>query len=230
MSKRQRLVIFQERGSGEKKLAGLRRFGQDLEITAVYDITAVLPPFIDSPEEFITTDFNGDLVLSFLKHPDLLAYLAELSLTKQISLIASGKKCAQAITPFTCCGLGHLPGLGAYGEQFGFPELRIEEERGRISRIEVLRGASCGATWLAAERVIGLSLEEALTAYPREVQYLCVADPSAFDPISGKSSVHYAGHVHAAALKKAGKSEPQNIQQQNVEPQIGKAVERSHIT
>jgi len=209
MSKCQRLVIFQEKGSGEKKLAGLRRFGRDLEITAVYDITAPLPSFIDTPEEFITTDFNGDLVLSFLKHPDLLDYLAELCKAKKLPLIASGKKCVKAITPFTCCGLGHLPGLGAYGEQFGFPELRIEEEGGRISRIEVLRGASCGATWLAAARVLGLTLAEALTTYPREVQYLCVADPSAFDPLSGKSSVHYAGDVHAAALKKAAQGESQ---------------------
>ena len=35
------------------------------------------------------------------------------------------------------------------------------------------------------------------------MQYLCVADPSSFDPISGKSALHYAGKVHAAALKKA---------------------------
>lgn len=203
MRERQRLVIFQEKNSGEKKLTGLRRFGHDLEIATVYDITATLPPFIDSPEEFISADFTGDLVLSFLKHPDLLAYLAELCTAKKLPLIASGKKCEKAITPFTCCGLGRLPGLGAYGEQFGFPELRVEELGGRISRIEVVRGASCGATWLAADRVIGLSLEEALTSYPREVQYLCVADPSAFDPLTGKSSLHYAGHVHAAALKKA---------------------------
>ncbi len=210
MSERQRLVIFHEKGSGEKKLAGLRRFGHSLKITTIFDITNPLPPFIDSPEEFIPSDFDGDLVLSFLKHPDLLDYLAGLCQTKQIPLIASGKKCEKAITPFTCCGLGRLPGLGAYGEQFGFPELRIDGESGRISRIEVLRGASCGATWLAAERVIGLSVEEALTTYPREVQYLCIADPSAFDPISGKSSLHYAGDVHAAALKKAAKDEPQN--------------------
>ena len=45
--------------------------------------------------------------------------------------------------------------------------------------------------------------EEAAVTFAREVQYLCVADPSAFDPISGKSSLHYAGDVHAAALKKA---------------------------
>lgn len=199
----QQLVVFQEKGSGEKKLAGLRRFGRDITISAVYDVEGALPALIDNPEEFIPADFTGDLVLSFLKHPDLIDYLAQICESKALPLIASGKKAEKAITPFTCCGLGRLAGLGAYGEQFGFPELSITEEQGCISRIEVVRGASCGATWLAAARVIGLTWEAALTTYPREVQYLCVADPAAFDPISGKSSVHYAGHVHAAALKKA---------------------------
>jgi len=199
----QQLVIFQEQGSGEKKLAGLRRYGRDLEIAAIYDITDTLPAFIENPAAYLPDDFSGDLVISFLKHPDLLDHLAELCQRKKIPLIASGKKAEKAITPFTCCGLGRLPGLGAYGEQFGFPEIEIAGEEGRISRIEVIRGASCGATWVAASRIIGQSPEEAAVNFAREVQYLCVADPSAFDPISGKSSVHYAGDVHAAALKKA---------------------------
>jgi hypothetical protein len=205
----QHLVIFQEKGSGEKKLAGLRRYGRNLEITAVFEINDALPSFIENPGQYLPDDFTGDLVISFLKHPDLLDHLAELCRRKKIPLIASGKKAEKAITPFTCCGLGRLPGLGAYGEQFGFPEIEITEAEGRISRIEVLRGASCGATWVAASRIIGLPAEEAAVAFAREVQYLCVADPSAFDPISGKSSLHYAGDVHAAALKKAlRKNEP----------------------
>ena len=65
------------------------------------------------------------------------------------------------------------------------------------------RGAPCGATWDVLANVIGLSVEEAITTLAREVQYICYADPSDFDPISGKSPLHYAGDVHAAALKKA---------------------------
>lgn len=33
-------------------------------------------------------------------------------------------------------------------------------------------------------------------------QMHCVADPSGWDPISGKSPVHIAGELHSAALKK----------------------------
>jgi hypothetical protein len=76
-------------------------------------------------------------------------------------------------------------------------------ENGRVASIKVKRGAPCGATWDVLARVIGLEVKEAISTLAREVQYICYADPSAFDPISGKSPLHYAGDVHAAALKKA---------------------------
>jgi len=73
----------------------------------------------------------------------------------------------------------------------------------RIASISVIRGASCGATWEVVERLIGTPVEEVLSRIGREVQYLCLADPSAFDPVSGKSALHFAGKVHMQALAKA---------------------------
>jgi hypothetical protein len=99
--------------------------------------------------------------------------------------------------------LGRHRRLGNYGEQFGFPEYRVELEGDRIVSLEVLRGAPCGASWEIVSKVVGVEIEEAMTLLPREVQYLCSANPSRFDPVSGKSPVHYAGYVHRAALKKA---------------------------
>ncbi|MBE9519600.1 MAG: hypothetical protein IME97_00625 [Proteobacteria bacterium] len=96
-----------------------------------------------------------------------------------------------------------MQSAGEYGKQFGLPEYKIEVSNSRISSIEVRRGAPCGATWDVLANVIGLPVEEAITTLAREVQYICYADPSSFDPISGKSPLHYAGDVHAAALKKA---------------------------
>jgi len=52
-------------------------------------------------------------------------------------------------------------------------------------------------------RVKDLPADEALVRIGLDVQYFCVADPSAWDPISGKSPVHLAGEFHKAALKKA---------------------------
>jgi len=198
------ISVVQEGDAGALKISGIKEYGHDLEIVEVITVPANLPPLVDEPEAHLPEHFAGDLVLGFIKHPDLLDYLATICERQRIPLIASGRKCRYGHTPFTCCGLGRQQGLGHYGEQFGFPELTLSlDQQGRIKKITVLRGASCGATWEAIAPVIGLTSEEALTTYPREVQYLCRADPSAFDPITGKSAVHYAGHVHHAALAKA---------------------------
>ncbi len=79
----------------------------------------------------------------------------------------------------------------------------METTNGKIDRIQVYRGAPCGATWDAAKRVEGLPVEEAEVRIGLETQYFCAADPSGWDPIYGKSPVHFAGDVHIAALKKA---------------------------
>ena len=83
------------------------------------------------------------------------------------------------------------------------PEFVVEVAGGKISGIQVVRGAPCGATWNAARRIINCSVEDAAVRIGLEVQYFCVADPSKWDPISGKSSVHLAGEFHKTGLKKA---------------------------
>lgn len=197
------IIVFQQAGSGEVKISGIRQYGAGLIISKVFDLPAHLPDFIDSPEEYFREDFTGDLVLSFLKHPDLLDHLAVLCGKKKIPLIASGRKHEAAITPFTCCSLGRLPGLGLYGEQFGIPEYEVEVRDNKICRMEVKRGASCGASWQLIPRILGLSPETALESIAREAQYLCAADPSNFDPLTGKSALHVAGKVHEKALRLA---------------------------
>jgi hypothetical protein len=74
---------------------------------------------------------------------------------------------------------------------------------GRIEAIHVVRGAPCGATWEAARRIVHLPPDEAIVRIGLEVQYFCSADPAGWDPIYGKSPVHFAGHVHSAALRRA---------------------------
>jgi len=197
------IVVFEQQGSGQFKIKGIREFGQHIVITDIYDIDTELPTFVDDPEHYIIEEFTADVVLDFLKHPDLSHYLAELCVRKGIPMIASGKKIPGAITPFTCCGLGRNKRLAAYGAQFGLPELEIAVASGRVVRIEVKRGAPCGVTWQVVPRIIGRPMEEASYTMAREVQYLCAADPSKFDPLSGKSALHYAGDVHAAAVCKA---------------------------
>jgi len=83
------------------------------------------------------------------------------------------------------------------------PEFSVKTDNGRIINIKILRGAPCGATWKASERILNLSLQDAVEHISLETQFFCKADPSGWDPIYGKSPVHFAGELHKAALRKA---------------------------
>jgi len=74
---------------------------------------------------------------------------------------------------------------------------------GKVGSVDVIRGAPCGATWEAARRVEGLPFEDATFRIGLETQFFCSADPSGWDPIHGKSPVHFAGDVHISAFKRA---------------------------
>jgi len=74
---------------------------------------------------------------------------------------------------------------------------------GIVACVRVLRGAPCGATWKAAKRIEGLPAGEAAVRLGLETQFFCTADPSGWDPIYGKSPVHFAGNHHKAALERA---------------------------
>jgi len=93
--------------------------------------------------------------------------------------------------------------LGEYGRRFGTPLFEVNVIEGKVAAIEVLRGAPCGATWAAADRLIGHPAVNAATRMGLEVQFFCSADPAGWDPLFGRSPVHFAGKVHQAALESA---------------------------
>jgi len=196
------IIVFQQHNSGEMKIEGVRQYGAGITITKTVNVDDFLPDFIENPEDFIDNDFSADLVLNFLKHPDLVDHLMRLCEKKGVELVSPGKK-GSGFTPFTCCGLGRNKKLGVYGENFGIPEYEVKVNGNVINDIQVIRGAPCGATWDALKDYIGCTVEDVMVRLPRQVQYFCVADPSGFDPVTGKSPVHYAGYVHIAALIKA---------------------------
>jgi len=93
--------------------------------------------------------------------------------------------------------------LGKYSEYFGSPEFEVKLQDNIIVDIKVVRGAPCGATSEVAQDLIGLDAEEAITKIGLKTQFNCTADPAGWDPIGGKSPVHFAGEIHSRALKKA---------------------------
>ncbi len=204
----QRILVFQQNGSGDFKVRGIREHGGDLFQLEIFSVDKPLPPIVDDPEEYLPSEFDGDLVLDFFRHPDLSYELAGRCAERDIPCIASGKKLEirSAITPPTCCGLTRQVGLGKYGKLFGAPRLEVRlDGKERIQSIQVIRGAPCGATWDAAAAVVGMKKEEAVVRIGLETQFFCGADPGGWDPLYGRSPVHFAGTMHKKALDLAVK-------------------------
>ncbi len=203
----QRIVVFQQSNNGEKKIKALRNWkdgGFTLEVITLVD---ALPQVMDDTDELLAPyqDMEADLVLDYLMHPDVSYDLCRLFSKREIPVVSPSKKwrMPHVFTPPTCCGLPRNPSLGYYGEHFGAPELTAELDGDDVSQIRVVRGAPCGATHEAITKTLGMPGEEAPVTLGLKVQFYCVANPAGWDPIHGKSPVHFAGHVHRAALEKA---------------------------
>lgn len=199
------IVVFEQCGSGQKKVQGIREFGKERFSIRTVDISEDLPEFIDNPEDFLPQSIEADLVLDYLRHPDLSHELARICREQNIPLVASGKKHEDgwSCTPPICCALPKSAACGSYGRLFGYPEYRVELKEDLIEDIQVIRGAPCGATWKTIPELIGMEAHEAAIALGLKTQFHCTANPAGWDPIGGKSPVHLAGDVHCAALKLA---------------------------
>ena len=91
-AKTQHILVFQQDGSGEKKIEAIRRYGDGLFEIDIVSIDGSLSPIIDDASEYIPQDFRTDLVLDYLKHPDLSFDLSMVCQRKKIPVVASGKK------------------------------------------------------------------------------------------------------------------------------------------
>ena len=88
----QKILVFQQNGSGESKIAGVRKYGGSRFVLDVISIDEPLPQLVEDTSQYLPTKIRADLVLDFLKHPDLSHDLAVLCRNLDIPLIASGKK------------------------------------------------------------------------------------------------------------------------------------------
>ncbi len=201
----QKIMVFQQNGSGEKKIHGMNKFGDNKFVIETYDIDEPLPIVIDDTSPYLPETIEADIVIDYLKHRDLSDDLSVLCAKLNIPLIASGRKITtgNAVCPKICCTLAGQSQFGDYGRVFGKPEIEVNIEKDKISKIKVLKGAPCGATWNAAKKIKDMPIKKALTQFGLEVQFYCSADPSSWDPLWGKSPVHLAADIHSAVLKTA---------------------------
>ena len=88
----QRILVFQQNGSGESKIRGIMRYGENRFDLEIISIDQTLPIVIDDSLKYLPTNIKADLVLDYLTHPDLSHDLAVMCLNKKIPVVASGKK------------------------------------------------------------------------------------------------------------------------------------------
>lgn len=100
---KQRVTVFQQDGSGERKIAGVQKYAGDVISLEVISIDGILPPIIDDSSAYLPASLDTDLVLDFLKHKDLSLDLAALCDRFQVPVISSGSKLADkwVLTPPT---------------------------------------------------------------------------------------------------------------------------------
>lgn len=203
----QKVLVFQRNRMGAGKVAAIADHASDIELRVV-DVACPPTPIIDEPDACFPPDTDqliawADLVLDHLYHPDLTAALIAKAKPAGKEVIASGRKIPEgALTPTTCCTLGRLERLGPYGRQFGAPEFEVDlTDDDRIAAVRILRGAPCGATWQAAQSVVGMPADEAIPRMGLSTQFHCFAkaNPNVFLT----NPLHVAGDVHAAAFQKA---------------------------
>ena len=89
---KQKILVFQQNGQGESKIQGILKYGDDLFELQIKSINVSLPDFVDNTYEYLPEDFQADIVLDFLTHPDLSYDLAVMCQTREIPVVASGKK------------------------------------------------------------------------------------------------------------------------------------------
>ncbi|MFP4588145.1 MAG: DUF166 family (seleno)protein DfsP [Desulfohalobiaceae bacterium] len=199
------ILLLQQKGRGESKIQGIRELYPERFQIKTLDLEHPLPRILDDTSDYLPHKIQADLVLDYLLHPDLSQDLAQSCEEQGIPVIASGKKLVQnwALTPPVCCALPPSASCGEYCRLFGYPRFSLQLEGNRIAKLQVLRGAPCGATWKAADAVQGLEVQEALQKIGLQTQFFCTADPANWDPIGGKSPVHLAADLHLSALKQA---------------------------
>jgi hypothetical protein len=99
----EKILVFQQNGSGESKIQGIRKYGKDRFIIETVSIDETLPSILDDTRDYLPSNIQADLILDFLKHPDLSHDLAIACRARNIPIVASGKKLRikGALTPPT---------------------------------------------------------------------------------------------------------------------------------
>ncbi len=216
------LVGVIKRGKYGERLLETIKAHTDFEVVSV-EVPEILPGFIEDPEEFVRElnfdpqIFKSDLLVLYTFHPDLTPEIVRLAGKEGVKavIIPGGIGRAGSIVELEriadeygihievdeiCCTLEEcgVPVIDQFAKKLGKPELEVQTKDGKISRVNVLRGSPCGATWHAASEIVGKTVAEApsLTGLFCQ-QYPCRAVRG------GPGGIHTSGDLHKDAMERA---------------------------
>lgn len=201
---------------GRKREKDVELMAKHFEVRS-FNLPMDLPELIERAEEYLPSDdfFEVDMIVSYAAHPDINLGLIEKASHHGVGLIVfSGGKKAGSIVQLKreaekagikviweeiCCATPKIGGkYSEFFKYFGTPELEVEIEGNKLVDAWVKRSAFCGATFFVAEKIKGLSVDEA----PVKAGYYTQIFPCyATRGIEG--GIHKAARVHKRAVEKA---------------------------
>jgi hypothetical protein len=184
------------------------------------DLPEFVPIFIEEPDEFLESlnfdshVFSAEIVITYSLHPDLTSSIAKLAAEAGVrSLIIPGgpsrasipelKKISEASgmdieVDEICCTLEPNDFNRPFADLFGTPVVKVKTRDGKISEVEVIKGAPCGSTWHMAREIVGMPVKDAPPKAGLLIQhYPCKA---ARGDMGG---IHESGELHKQAFIKA---------------------------
>jgi hypothetical protein len=195
-----------------------------------------LPMIIDEPEEYLPKEAgHADVVIAVHMHQDLLVELPDLmaahggkalivpledpdwarpGLVRQVSELCRARNIECEFPKPFCALTPQGPVLTQFSEEYGVgkPELVLTQGDGCVVRAECRRGAPCGLTVYAANKLVGTNLSQETLArvHSLHATHPCLATMN-MDPALGDTVMHLSvGMLYEAvqeAVKKAKDAE-----------------------
>jgi len=184
------------------------------------DLPEFVPVFIEEPDEFLENldfdrrVFSAEIIITYSLHPDLTFSIAKLAAEAGVrSLIIPGGPSRASIPDLKrisetsgmdievdeiCCTLEPNAFNRPFADLFGSPILKVKTKDGKISEVEVLKGAPCGSTWHMAKEIVGTPVKDAPPKAGLLIQhYPCRASRGDL------GGIHESGELHKQAFIKA---------------------------
>lgn len=183
--------------------------------------TSIFAEEVEIPEDAMRTLESGDIVITYVLHPDLTLKLVE-RLHDRVGWILVGawrgdgfKNQVEAFGNVTCpetmCDLEENgnPVFDEFVSKFGRPVVELKCEDNRVKNVKVLRTSPCGATYFVAEAMLGQEIEGLpIKAGLRLQHYPCRAPKIrlfADHECKKEMAANFHKYAFENALKKAGK-------------------------